>query len=933
MENNFKVNIDYSKDSLFDDLGITRLKDSYMKENEVSPQERFAFVSESFASNQEHAQRLYDYASNHWLSYSTPILAFGKNKRGMPISCFLNYLEDTSQGLVDNLSETNWLSMMGGGVGVHVGIRGTDEKSVGVMPHLKTYDACSLAYKQGRTRRGSYAAYLDISHPDIIQFLEMRKPTGDQNMKALNLNHGINITDKFMRIIERCMIDPKADDSWELIQPHNGKVTEVVSAKALWMKILELRMQTGEPYLWFIDRANEGLPEYQKKLGLKNHGSNLCVAPETLILTDSGYQTISDLENEKVNVWNGKEFSEVVVKKTGENQKLIKVVTNSGFELECTPYHKFYVVTRKHGTPTGDRIVTETRAIDLKEGDKLIKCNFPIIEGTVVLDNAYDNGLFSAEGCYTDQGKRLYLYHEKRKLREKLSPIYRKWTVQENLNREYAHSDQLLEKFFVPNGDYTIKSKLEWFAGLCDGDGTIARNKGTQSIQVGSINKTFLQDVQMMLQTLGVSSKVTVMIEEGMRMLPMNNGTGELGEFLCQKSYRLLIGQTGICTLKDMGFTTYRLKITDHQPNRECSQYVKVMTVLDEGRHDDTYCFTEPKLHMGVFNGILTGQCSEISLATSAERTAVCCLSSVNLEYYDDWKDNKLFLRDILEMLDNVITYFIDTAPDTVSRAKYSAMRERSVGVGALGWHAYLQKSMVSFESLAAKLINKEIFQHIRSGLDKANEELATERGSCPDAAEFGVMKRCSHVMAVAPNASSSIIMGNTSPSIEPYAANAYRQDTTSGAYLNKNKFLDLIIKKASENKEPSWYDDQWVSIISNDGSVQHLEWMNEETKEIFKTAPEIDQRVIIEQSSDRQKQVDQAISTNLFFAPDVNVKYLHAVHFQAWKQGLKSLYYVRSAKLRKADKTGQKIERKRIEDEISMQELVENSTCSACEG
>lgn len=591
---------DYSRDALFDELGIKRLKESYMKDDEVSPQDRFAHVSASFASNQDHAQRLYDYSSKHWLSYSTPILSFGRNKRGLPISCYLNYLDDTSEGLVNNLSETNWLSMMGGGVGIHVGIRGTDDKSAGVMPHLKVYDASSLAYKQGTTRRGSYAAYLDISHPDIVQFLEMRKPTGDQNFRTLNLNHGVNITDKFMQIIEKCMIDPTADDSWELIQPHNGKVTEIISAKALWMKLLELRMQTGEPYIWFIDRANEGLPEYQKKMGLKNHGSNLC---------------------------------------------------------------------------------------------------------------------------------------------------------------------------------------------------------------------------------------------------------------------------------------------------------------------------------------------SEISLATSETRTAVCCLSSVNLEYYDEWKNNGLFLRDILEMLDNVIEYFIDNAPDEIYRAKYSAMRERSVGVGALGYHAYLQKNNLAFEGALAKGTNIRIFKHIREGLDKANYDLAIERGSCPDAKEHGFIKRCSHVMAVAPNASSSIIMGNTSPSIEPYSANAYRQDTSSGAFLNKNRFLDKIIKESSLGKEESWYDDVWASIIANDGSVQHLEWMDEYTKNVYKTANEIDQRWIIEQCSDRQQFVDQAISTNLFFRPDVNVKYLHAVHFQAWKQGLKSLYYVRSAKLKKADKVGQKIERKRIEDEIDTLALINNETCLACEG
>ena len=596
----YNIEMDFSRDDLFDDLGKTRLKDSYMREDEQSPQERFAYVSAAFASNQEHAQRLYDYASKHWLSYSTPILSFGRNKRGLPVSCYLNHLDDSAEGLVNNLSETNWLSMMGGGVGVHFQIRGADDKSVGIMPHLKTYDASSLAYKQGKTRRGSYAAFLDVSHPDIVQFLEMRKATGDQNLKALNLHHGVNITDKFMQIIEQCMINPDYDDTWELIQPNTGKVVDTVSAKYLWMKLLEVRMHTGEPYIWFIDRANEGLPDYQKKSGLKNYGSNICV---------------------------------------------------------------------------------------------------------------------------------------------------------------------------------------------------------------------------------------------------------------------------------------------------------------------------------------------EISLATSPERTAVCCLSSVNLEYFDEWKNDPLFLQDILEMLDNVIEYFIQNAPDTISRARFSAMRERSVGVGALGFHAYLQKHNIAFESAIAKSVNIQMFKGIRERLDLANTKLAEERGSCPDAADYGVVKRCSHVMAIAPNASSSIIMGNTSPSIEPYAANAYRQDTSSGAYLNKNKFLDKIILEESKGKSESWYDDTWAAIIANDGSVSDLEWMDDYMKDVFKTAQEIDQRWIVEHTADRQVYVDQSISTNVFFKPDCSVKYLHAVHFLAWKKGLKALYYLRSGKLRKADKVGKKIERKRIEDEINMQEIVEGDSCIACEG
>ena len=253
------ITVDYSRDNLFDELGLKRLRESYMREEENSPQERFAFVSRQFSSNDEHAQRLYDYSSKHWLSYSTPILSFGRSKRGLPISCYLSFLHDSAEGLVDTLAEVNWLSMLGGGVGIGIGIRSADDKSTGIMPHLKTYDASSLAYRQGRTRRGSYAAYLDIPHPDILLFLDMRKPTGDPNMRAMNLHHGVNITDDFMKLVEKSMLDSKANDTWELKDPHSNIVKEKVSARELWQRIIELRMMTGEPYLHFITTSNKHL--------------------------------------------------------------------------------------------------------------------------------------------------------------------------------------------------------------------------------------------------------------------------------------------------------------------------------------------------------------------------------------------------------------------------------------------------------------------------------------------------------------------------------------------------------------------------------------------------------------------------------------------------------------------------------------------------
>ena len=371
------IKVDYNRDSLFDELGRIRLKESYMKDDEVSPQERFAFVSNKFGSDPEHAQRLYEYSSKHWLSYSTPILSFGRSKRGLPISCFLNYIEDTAEGLVDNLSETNWLSMLGGGVGIGFGIRSADDKSTGVMPHLKMYDASSLAYRQGRTRRGSYAAYLDISHPDIINFLEMRKPTGDQNMRTLNMHHGINIPDAFMEIIEQCMINPEFDDSWKLVDPASNEVRETVSAKELWQRILEMRMMTGEPYLHFIDESNRKLPQHLKDLGLEIHQSNLCLTGDTLVnvIIDNDKRSIrldevitffnegKEITVESKNLNSGiVEYSQITnAAMTARNSQLILIEDEeSGKSIRCTPEHKIYTKNRGY-----------VMAKDLKEDDIL----------------------------------------------------------------------------------------------------------------------------------------------------------------------------------------------------------------------------------------------------------------------------------------------------------------------------------------------------------------------------------------------------------------------------------------------------------------------------------------------------------------------------------------------------------------------------------
>lgn len=586
------VKIDYSKDSMLTEFSKKTLQDRYLVGDEKSPQEAFARAAEAFSDDEAHAQRIYDYASNLWFMFATPVLSNGGTKRGLPISCFLNYVDDSREGITGHYTENAYLSSMGGGIGggwSDVRSQGTKtskgSESTGVIPFMKVVDAEMLAFSQGVTRRGSYASYLHMSHPEIEEFLDVRKPTGgDVNRKCINLHHGVVIPDKFMEIIHRAAHEENFNDDWELIDPHSGEIKKTISARTLWVKLLQNRMESGEPYLMFEDAVQADLPEFQKRKGLKVNHSNLC---------------------------------------------------------------------------------------------------------------------------------------------------------------------------------------------------------------------------------------------------------------------------------------------------------------------------------------------SEITLATNEERTAVCCLSSVNLEYYDDWKNQPAFIPDLVRFLDNVLTYFIANAPTELERARYSAERERSIGLGAMGFHAYLQKGGIAFEGAMATAANLEIFKHIKSQAQTETERLAVEKGACPDDDSCSV--RNAHLLAIAPNASSSIICGNTSPSIEPYRANAFTQKTKSGSYLMKNKFLEEVLEKYNQNTDATW-----TSIITNKGSCQHLDFLTDEEREVFKTAVEINQAWVVEHASMRQQYICQSQSVNLFFPPDVNKGDLHNIHMLAWAKNMKTLYYLRSEAISRADNVSNKVKREII---------FEQSDCLSCEG
>jgi len=568
-EKGITIKIDRSKDSNLTDFGKATLNDRYLGQSE-SYQDLFARVASTYADNNLHAQRIYNYISNLWFMPATPVLSNGGTERGLPISCFLNEANDSLKGITDLWAENVWLAARGGGIGSYWGnLRSIGEKigkvgkTSGIIPFIKVMDSLTLAISQGSLRRGSAACYLQIDHPEIEEFIEMRRPTGgDINRRSLNLHHGVLVSDDFMRAVE-------TDGQWALRSPNDGTVQSTIPARNLWIRLLTARVETGEPYIIYIDTVNRQIPQHHKLAGLKVKTSNLC--------------------------------SEITL-------------------------------------PTG-----------------------------------------------------------------------------------------------------------------IDNDGK--------------------------------------------------------------------------------------------------------------------------------------------------ERTAVCCLSSLNLDTYDEWKDNEQFVEDVMRFLDNVMTDFINKAPEEFANAKYSAMRERSVGLGVMGLHSYFQQKGIPFGSVMSKVWNKKVFKNIQEKVDAASVTLAEERGACPDAAEYGINERFSNKTAIAPTASISIICGGTSAGVEPISGNSYTHKTLSGSFNVRNKYLQKVLDKYKKNNE-----EIWSSITTNQGSVSHLDFLTEAEKETFKTAFEIDQRWIIELGADRTPHISQAQSINVFVPADIHKKELHDIHFQAWKKGLKSLYYCRSKSIQRAE-------------------------------
>ena len=592
------IKIDRSKDEKLTNFGKATLSDRYLGQSE-SHQDLFARVASTYADNNLHAQRIYNYISNLWFMPATPILSNGGNERGLPISCFLNEAGDSLSSILDLWSENVWLAARGGGIGSYWGnLRSIGEKigrvgkTSGIIPFIKVMDSLTMAISQGSLRRGSAACYLPIDHPEIEEFIEMRRSTGgDPNRKALNLHHGVLVSDAFMRAVE-------TNSQWALKSPKDAIIQSTVSARNLWIRLLTARIETGEPYIIYVDTVNRLIPQHHKLAGLNVKTSNLC--------------------------------SEITL-------------------------------------PTG-----------------------------------------------------------------------------------------------------------------IDKDGN--------------------------------------------------------------------------------------------------------------------------------------------------DRTAVCCLSSLNLETYDEWKDKPQFIEDIMRFLDNVLTDFINHAPDSFKNAKYSAMKERSVGLGVMGFHSFLQKNSIPLESVMSKVWNNKIFKHIQIKADQASKKLAEERGACPDAEEYGFKERFSNKTAIAPTASISIICGGTSPGVEPVAANSFTHKTLSGSYSVRNKYVQKVLEKHGRNDEETW-----SSITTNQGSVAHLDFLSSQEKDVFKTAFELDQKWIVELAAERTPYISQAQSINIFLPADIHKKDLHQIHFQAWKKGLKSLYYCRSKSIQRAENINTGSSTDILNNVYSKNEIVNETSDEEC--
>ena len=878
----------------------------------------------------------YDLMSLGYMTHATPTLFNSGTLNPQMSSCFLMAMKDDSiKGIYGTLEECAHISKFAGGIGLHAHnvrakgsrIHGTNGTSDGIIPMLRVFNATARYVNQAGRRKGSFAIYLEPWHPDVLDFLQLRLNQGDEEARCRDLFTALWIPDLFMQRVEQ-------KSHWTLMCPNEcpglsdcyGKNFEHlyeqyeqegrgkrVQAVDVWMAILKSQIETGTPYMLSKDAAN--LKSNQKNVGVIK-SSNLCVAPETRILTSQGYKQISTLEGQEVEVWNGEEFSTTQVHKTGENQKLIRVHTTHGNHLDCTPYHKFYVETGSR--PAHKSRVKQVEAQDLEEGMKLIQHALPIIPGEGEMKYAYTHGMFCADGTYNNKKPFLSLYGQKKSLINECE-----WLSASDVSPQDSITLRLpldlTKKFEVPI-NASLHTRLEWLAGYVDGDGCVVSNKGLKNIQFASINKEFLQDIQLMLQGMGVHTVVRKAQDARVATI-----RGE--EWACKTLWRVGIDSEGLRLLTDLGFSPRRLDISNcRERHHKTNQYIKVEKVEDLGRVDDTYCFTEPNRHMGMFNGILTGQCTEIMEVSDPEHTAVCNLGSLALpRFLVSLSDERAPIMDykrlheVARTLTRNLNRVIDNNFYPVETARRSNMKLRPIGIGVQGLADVYMMMGLPFDSEAARQVNINIFETIYHAALEESCDLAREEGSYEgfegspaycSMLQFDMWNRTptkmydwdalkerihehglrnSLLLAPMPTATTAQILGNNE-AFEPYTTNIYLRRTLAGEFVVVNKHLVRDLERLN-----LWSPEMKNRIIRNDGSVQGIQEIPEHLQAIYKTAWELSQKAIIDQAVDRGAYIDQSQSMNLFVeAPSIGK--LSSMHMYSWKKGLKTLsYYVRT--------------------------------------
>ena len=1019
--------IDYNRDYLIDYFGFKTLERAYLFRinNKIveRPQHMWMRVAIGIhgdlnSENQEETLRMvketYDLMSQKLFTHATPTLFNAGTPRPQLSSCYLIAMEEDSiEGIYNTLKDCAQISKYSGGIGLHIHnirakdshIQGTNGKTDGIVPMLRVFNSTARYVNQSGKRNGSFAIYLEPWHADVEDFLEMKKNHGDEELKARDLFYALWIPDLFMERV-------KENAKWSLVCPHEcpglsdvygeqfkelyekyeteGKMRKTVNARDLWFKILDSQMETGTPYILYKDACNQ--KSNQKNVGTIK-SSNLCVAPETLVLTKTGHIPIQDMVGQSVDVWNGEEFSSVEIVKTGEDQELIDVYTDDGSKLSCTPYHKFYIQESY-----SENSVKMVEAKDLQPDDKLIKCEYPLIDGFDKFLYPYTHGFFCGDGTYSNISENLekpckfkalnghffckrhidyetedyllnndanlesemncqaksyckkpisYLYGDKKALLPHMN--YRTHT--ENNDRIVINLPlDIEEKFVTPSHNCSIKDKLEWFAGYCDADGTISRNGENEQLQVASINYEFLQNVKLLLQTCGINPKIKLSQNREKSYLP--DGKSGYKYFNVKPIYRLLITSFDLYELKNLGFSPKRLKFIANKPARNAKQFIKILKVENNNRIDDTYCFTEPKKHMGIFNGILTGQCTEIIEYSDDKETAVCNLASIALPAFVN-EETKQFDYEKLHYVTKVVTNNLNRVIDInfypTEKTKTSNFRHRPIGIGVQGLADAFIMMNIPFHSDEAKEVNKFIFETIyHAALEKSNE-LAIKHGSyssfdgspasqgilqfdmwnkepVPGRYDWTILKqsiitnglRNSLLIAPMPTASTSQILGYNE-CFEPITSNLYSRRTLAGEFVVVNKYLMKELIQLGH-----WNEQIKNNIIANKGSVQQLTMISEEIRNKYKIVWEMPMKHLIDMAVDRGAYICQSQSLNLWLE-DPTYNSLTSMHFYSWKQGLKTgIYYLR----RKAKHQAQQFT---IEPEQKHNTSERDEICESC--